>query len=433
MSDTGQETPTQALSEPELDKAELDEAELDKSGPGGLLTENIMHFGRVLRRAGLPIGPGQVLEALRAVQAVGLGSRQDFYWTLHAVFVNRRDQRELFDQAFHIFWRNPDILERMMQIMLPDAGGAHALEDAEEISRRLAEALNPGQDGGEGEEAEEEITFDAALTWSAGEVLGDKDFEKMSTDEIRDALEAIQRMRLPIMQVPTRRYRAYTSGARVDMRRSLRAALRSGSDFIPLMKRKRRTRHPPLVIICDISGSMERYSRMMLHFMHAITNDRDRVHTFLFGTRLTNVTRYLRYKDVDAALEKVGDVVEDWSGGTRIGLSLRAFNMDWSRRVLTQGAVVVLISDGLDRDEGAGLALEMERLHKSCRRLIWLNPLLRYEGFEPKSVGIRAILPHVDEFRTIHNLTSMRELTEVLGAEQPRALESMARWRSEAA
>jgi len=199
------------------------------------------------------------------------------------------------------------------------------------------------------------------------------------------------------------------------------------------MKRKRRTRHPPLVIICDISGSMERYSRMMLHFMHAITNDRDRVHTFLFGTRLTNVTRYLRYKDVDAALEKVGEAVVDWSGGTRIGHSVHEFNQNWSRRVLTQGAVTVLISDGLDRDEGTGLAKEMERLHKSCRRLIWLNPLLRYEGFEPKSVGIRAILPHVDEFRTIHNLDSMRDLTRVLGADAPRNLESMARWRSAAA
>jgi len=394
-----------------------------------------MHFGRVLRRAGLPIGPGQVLAGLRAVEAVGLASRDDFYWTLYSVFVNRRDQRDLFDQAFHIFWRNPDILERMMQLLLPDAGGAQqAAEDAEEISRRLAEALNPNRDGGDdGEEAEEEITFDATLTWSAGEVLGDKDFEKMSSQEIRDALDAIRRMRLPIMEVPTRRFRAHPSGARIDMRRSLRAALRSGSDYIPLLRRKRRTRHPPLVIICDISGSMERYSRMMLHFMHAITNDRDRVHTFLFGTRLTNVTRYLRYKDVDTALERVGQAVLDWSGGTRIGHCLHAFNQDWSRRVLTQGAVTVLISDGLDRDEGAGLALEMERLHKSCRRLIWLNPLLRYEDFQPKSVGIRAILPHVDEFRTIHNLDSMRDLTRVLGTEPPRALESMARWRSEAA
>ena len=392
------------------------------STPGGLLSENIMHFGRVLRRAGLPIGPGQVLAGLRAVEAVGLASRDDFYWTLYSVFVNRRDQRDLFDQAFHIFWRNPDILERMMQLLLPDAGGAQqAAEDAEEISRRLAEALNPNRDGGDdGEEAEEEITFDATLTWSAGEVLGDKDFEKMSSQEIRDALDAIRRMRLPIMEVPTRRFRAHPSGARIDMRRSLRAALRSGSDYIPLLRRKRRTRHPPLVIICDISGSMERYSRMMLHFMHAITNDRDRVHTFLFGTRLTNVTRYLRYKDVDTALERVGQAVLDWSGGTRIGHCLHAFNQDWSRRVLTQGAVTVLISDGLDRDEGAGLALEMERLHKSCRRLIWLNPLMRFDRYEAKAAGAQSLIRHVDEARTIHNLESMSDLAAALVQEWPK-------------
>ena len=161
---------------------------------------------------------------------------------------------------------------------------------------------------------------------------------------------------------------------------------------------------------------MERYSRMLLHFMHTVTNDRDRVHTFLFGTRLTNVTRYLRDRDVDIALQKVGEAVDDWAGGTRIGASLEEFNKEWSRRVLGQGAVVIMISDGLDRDEGTGLSAEMERLHKSCRRLIWLNPLLRYEDFQPKSVGIRAILPHVDELRTIHNLDSIRDLAVVLSA-----------------
>ncbi len=248
----------------------------------------------------------------------------------------------------------------------------------------------------------------------AGEILAEKDFEKMSADEIKAATDAIKRMRLPIMEVPTRRYRPNPTGARVDMRRTLRAALRSGQGYIPLMRRERRLRRPPLVIICDISGSMERYSRMMLHFMHAVTNDRDRVHTFLFGTRLTNVTRYLRYKDVDMALEKVGEEVVDWSGGTRIGACLHDFNQNWSRRVLTQGAVAIIISDGLDRDEAAGLEDEMERLHKSCRQLIWLNPLLRYEGFQPKSMGIRAMLPHVDDFRTVHSLNNLQDLTRVL-------------------
>ncbi len=384
----------------------------------GLLTENIMHFARVLRKAGLPVGPGQVLDAIRAVMAVGLSNRNDFYWTLHAVFVKHRTQLDVFDQAFHIFWKNPEILERMMQLILPDISDPNAASpDTEEISRRVAEALSSGIGDQPEPQEEEEIEFDATLTWSANEVLGEKDFEKMSADEIRDAIAAVHRMKLPLNEVPTRRFKQSNAGTRVDMRRSMRVALRSGTDFIPLMKRKRRMRRPPLVVICDISGSMERYSRMLLHFMHTVTNDRDRVHTFLFGTRLTNVTRYLRYKDVDEALEKVSEAAEDWSGGTRIGHCLEDFNKFWSRRVLTQGAIVVLISDGLDRDEGDGLTLEMERLHMSCRRLIWLNPLLRYDGFEPKSIGIKAMLPHVDIFQTVHNLNNLNDLTRVLSTE----------------
>ena len=384
----------------------------------GLLTENIMHFARVLRKAGLPVGPGQVLDAIRAVMAVGLSNRNDFYWTLHAVFVKHRTQLDVFDQAFHIFWKNPEILERMMQLILPDISDPNAASpDTEEISRRVAEALSSGIGDQPEPQEEEEIEFDATLTWSANEVLGEKDFEKMSADEIRDAIAAVHRMKLPLNEVPTRRFKQSNAGTRVDMRRSMRAALRSGTDFIPLMKRKRRMRRPPLVAICDISGSMERYSRMLLHFMHTVTNDRDRVHTFLFGTRLTNVTRYLRYKDVDEALKKVSEAAEDWSGGTRIGHCLEDFNKFWSRRVLTQGAIVVLISDGLDRDEGDGLTLEMERLHMSCRRLIWLNPLLRYDGFEPKSIGIKAMLPHVDIFQTVHNLNNLNDLTHILSTE----------------
>jgi len=225
-------------------------------------------------------------------------------------------------------------------------------------------------------------------------------------------------MRLPIMAVPTRRLSPDPHGRRVDMRASLRASLRSGGG-VPLRHRSPKLRHPPLVVLCDISGSMSRYSRMFLHFMHAITNDRDRVHTFVFGTRLTNITRHLRHRDVDVALEKVAEGVEDWSGGTRIGHCLHDFNANWSRRVLGQGAVVLMISDGLDRDAGEGIGDEVERLHKSCRRLIWLNPLLRYAGFEPKSKGIKALLPHVDDFRTVHNLASLGDLAAALAQERP--------------
>ena len=385
---------------------------------GGKIAANIMHFARVLRAAGLPVGPGKVLDGLRAVEAVGLGNREDFYWTLHAVFVNRRDQREIFDQAFHIFWRNPQLLERMTALVLPSFVDPTKPPEAEEINRRLAEALKSDQpdagDDGDGEDEEPEVTVDAVMTWSAREVLQEMDFEKMSSEELDQAKRAIARMRLPIMEVPTRRFRRDPAGRRIDMRATLRSALRSGGASIPLQYRKRRRRHPPLVVICDISGSMSRSSRMILHFLHALTNDRDRVHTFLFGTRLTNVTRYLRYKDVDDALDRVAEAVDDWSGGTRIGHCLHDFNVHWSRRTLSQGAVVLLITDGLDRDAAEGLKDEIERLHKSCRRLIWLNPLLRYDRYEPKSLGARALLPNVDDFRSVHNLQSLQQLADAL-------------------
>jgi uncharacterized protein len=399
----------------------------NKSGDGRLL-ENLMHFGRALRAAGLPVGPGKVLAAAEAVQAVGITNRSDFYWALHAVFVNRRDQRELFDQAFHIFWRNPQLLEKMMGLLLPEMRSPDAPQ-GEEMSRRLAEALHPGQgEAPDDRPQEKEIELDAAMTFSDRELLQKMDFEQMSADEVARAKQLIQRMVLPLMDVPTRRFQPNPRGARADMRATLRAALRSGG-LIALKRKSRRTRPPPLVILCDISGSMSRYSRLFLHFMHAVTNDRDRVYTFLFGTRLTNITRFLRYRDVDVALDKVAGVVEDWSGGTRIGQCVGDFNRRWSRRVLAQGAVVLFITDGLDRDAGTGLGPEMDRLHKSCRRLIWLNPLLRYEGFAPKSLGMRAILPYVDEFRPVHNMESLGELVSALSRPAPRRLDAAAAWR----
>ena len=398
---------------------------------GNKLVTNIMHFGRVLRSTGMPVGPGKILDAVNAVQTVTATNRRDFYWALHAVFVNRRDQHEIFDQAFHIFWRDPRLLERMLGLLMPQgAGDEDDGPEPEPPSRRIAEAMSPGKDEGsdDQEEKEPELEVEATLTASANELLQKMDFEDMSADEIAKAKTAISRMRLTIQNVKTRRFQASHRIDKIDMRSTLRAAMRSGGSVIPLQYRSRRRRTPPLVILCDISGSMGRYTRMLLHFMHAITNDRDRVSTFLFGTRLTNVTRHLRNKDIDIALIKCTDSVEDWSGGTRIGDSLKGFNQYWSRRVLGQGAVMLLISDGLDRDAGRGLAAEMERLHKSCRRLIWVNPLLRFEGFEPKSQGIRAILPHVDEFRPVHNLESLTELIEVLNSQLTRRKEGITEW-----
>ena len=383
-------------------------------GPPGRLAANLMHFARTLRAAGLPVGSGAVLDALRAVEAVGLARRDDFYWALHAVFVRRADQRALFDEAFHVFWRNPRLLERVTSLLLPTVH-TPPRSDAKPLSRRLSEALFAGAEGEpRAKEPEEEIELDATLTWSDREVLRTRDFEQMSAAELAEAKAAIARLKLAVPPAPTRRYRPHPHGSLVDMRTTFRRSLRHGAGEVLLVRRRRLRKAAPIVVLCDISGSMSRYSRLLLHFAHALARDRSRVYSFVFGTRLTNLTRQLRGRDVDAAIERASEEVEDWSGGTRIGQCLDRFNRDWSRRVCGQGAVVLFISDGLDRDAGEGVGPQVERLRKSCRRLVWLNPLLRYEGFAPKAAGIRALLPHVDEFRPVHNLESLEDLAAAL-------------------
>jgi uncharacterized protein with von Willebrand factor type A (vWA) domain len=252
------------------------------------------------------------------------------------------------------------------------------------------------------------------LTMSADEVLQKKDFAQMSADEMRRAQEAITRLRMPDDEIRTRRFIRDPRGAQLDPRATLRLALSRGGDLFHIARRAPALRHPPIVALCDISGSMSEYSRVFLHFLHKLTEERRRVETFLFGTRLTNVTRALRHRDIDAALAQVSHAVPDWSGGTRIGATLHAFNREWSRRVLGQGATVLLFTDGLEREGVEQLRFEMDRLHRSCRRLIWLNPLLRYDRFEAKASGIRAMLPFVDEFRPVHRLASLADLVQAL-------------------
>ncbi len=383
----------------------------------GKLAENVMHFARVLRAAGLPIGPDRVIDALRAIETAGVERREDFYWTLAAVFLSKREQQELFDQAFHIFWRDPKMLERILSLLLPRIQGRAGLAERQEPSKRLSEALYSKREQTQKENAESEqreIEIDASLTFSQSELLQYADFETMTGAELAQAKKLIARLRLPIPEVRTRRFRLDPRGARIDLPATLRASIKGGAQLIALKRRSRVSRHPPLVVLCDISGSMSRYSRMFLHFLHAITNARDRVHTLVFGTRLTNITRHLKNRDVDIAMNRVAAAIQDYSGGTRIGACLAEFNRAWSRRLLGQNAVVLLISDGLDRDVGAGLGAEMERLHKSCAKLVWLNPLLRYEGFQPRPAGIRAMLPHVDAFLPVHNIESLVDLAREL-------------------
>jgi uncharacterized protein with von Willebrand factor type A (vWA) domain len=390
----------------------------------GRLAENIAHFARALRRAGLPVGPGRVADAIRAVAVAGFTQREDFYWTLHAVFVSRPEQRVIFHQCFRLFWRDPQFLEHMMSFMLPQIKGTQEDRRSEAGEKRAAQALlgdarpepPPVPEGFN--EAEPQIEIDATATQSAEERLKTLDFEQMSGEEVAEAKRMLARLSLPVTPLQSRRLQTASQGPRIDPRATIRAALRHGGEVMALHRRKPRIRWPNLVVICDISGSMSQYSRMVLHFLHAVAHARGqgwaKVHGFTFGTRLTNITRHLANRDVDAALRMAGAEAQDWAGGTRIGTSLATFNRDWSRRVLGQGAVVLLITDGLDRDDTGVLSHEIERLHLSCRRLIWLNPLLRWEGFAPKASGIRTMLPHVDSFRASHSVTSLAALAAVI-------------------
>jgi len=375
----------------------------------GRMAENIMRFARLLRAAGLPVGPGKVLDAIRAVGLLGFSSRADLHCCLAAIFLSRREQRELFDQAFHIFWRNPALLERMLGAMLP-AALAEPAQDAAEPRQRLADALAGNRSPGEA--GAERLERHGLCESSATEVLRERDFEDMSSSEVSKAQRAIANLRLPDDRVLTRRFEPDPHGPRFDRRASLRAVVR-GSGAVPLKFSKRRMRQPPLVALCDISGSMSRYSRMFLHFLHALAARR-KVHGFVFGTRLTHVTRHLAHNDVDVALEGVAGTVRDWDGGTRIGHCLGEFNRHWARRTLGQNATTLLLTDGLERDGIERLDAAIERLAKSSRRLVWLNPLLRWDGFEPLAEGVRTMLPHVDEFRSAHNLRSFAELVVAL-------------------
>ncbi len=381
-----------------------------KERDSGRLADNILMFCRTLRTAGLPVGPGRVVEAMAAVRRAGVERRDDFYWALRAVLVNDPAQFRLFDQAFHIYFRNPRLLERMMSLLLPtlEAPG----EPAVVPHRRLLEALSAVGVGDQ--ENGTQVEIDQAGSSSPREVLRRKDFEDMSLEEHTQARDLLRAEILPTADIRTRRFRPHPFGHRYDLRRSMRQILKNNGQLIELVRKRRMRRPPPLVLICDISGSMSRYSRVFLLFAHLMSSTQRTVNTFVFGTRLTNITRRFADKDIDRALGAISNDVQDWDGGTRIAECLERFNVDWSRRVLAQSAVVVLLSDGLERDSKADLDFQMQRLHRSCRQLIWMNPMLRYSEFEPKALGIRTMLPHVDLFLPAHNIESLGRLSRLL-------------------
>ncbi len=392
----------------------------------GRLAENVVRFVRALREAGLRLGPAGSLDAVDAVRMVGLDRREDVYWALHATLVTRHEDAPVFEEVFRAFWRSRRLNERLISILSPTAPPRTRTQAPRAGERRAQDALREAAPRAAKTPERVTLDVDARMTSSADEVLRAKDFAQMSARELDEARRAVAALSMPDDSIATRRFRASHRG-RPDPRAMLRASLRSGGGMILPAFRAPRRRAPPVVILADISGSMSRYSDMVLRFAHALTERRRRVSTFLFGTRLSNVTRAMRHRDADEAMAACAASAADWSGGTRIGTNLTRFNRDWSRRVLGQGAIVLLVTDGLERGEVEELAREADRLRRSCRRLIWLCPLLAYEKFAAKPRGVRTLLAHVDEFRPVHSLDAIADLCGTLSQHRPTAADPR-RW-----
>ncbi len=381
----------------------------------GKLGDNIVHFARVLRAAGLPVGPDRVVVALQALALAGVDERTRVHATLSAVLIDRHEHQPVFDSAFNAFWQDPKLFERLMYLTLPKVQGLGTKENqkrqnrvqdalAGTQARRNAEAQMPNED--------EKIDLEAVLTFSDSERLQRTDFETMTAEEFALAKKIAETLPLPVPPVLTRRHEASARGT-LDLQAMARHSARD--PFSTTLAYRRRTRRDaPLVVLCDISGSMQRYSRVFLHWVHALTRKHGNVSTFTLGTRLTSITRSLKHRDADEALAAAGALAADWHGGTRLKTCLAEFNRVHARRVLTGNASVLLFTDGLERDDGGGLGDEARTLKRMARKVVWLNPLLRYDGFEPRAAGIRAILPHVDAFLPAHNLNSLRDLAQAL-------------------
>ena len=380
-----------------------------------MFAENVVHFARVLRHAGIPVGPDRVLAALEAIEAVGVARRDDVHVALSAVMLDRHEQQALFDDAFAAFWRDPKLLERMMAELLPKISGRREMN--RQRSQRLADALAappPAADGARREGPDDKVEFETAFAFSDRERLQRADFESMTAAEFELAKKLAEEVPLPFAPVRRRRHEASARGV-VDLRATMLAMARQPETLVPRFSRPR-SELPTIVVLLDISGSMDRYARLMLHYVHGLTRRYLKVHTLTFGTRLTNITRSLRHRDPDLALALASAQVQDWKGGTRIASCLDDFNRHWARRLLGANAALLLVTDGLDRDERGELTRAAAQLRLFARQIVWLNPLLRFEHFEPRAGGVRALLPFVDRFLPVHNLASLADLATVLRA-----------------
>ena len=376
------------------------------------LHDAITVFGRFLRQAGCQIGTGEIMSAIEASSKINLSNREDFRHTLKTCFITNHKMIPLFDQLFNLYWRNPDKIERVSDLLrklhesrLSKAELSSMKDQVKELYNKQLENFNEK----DGDEDGEEKQFDVFL-YSPQEILREKRFDAYTNEEYDEAKEFISRWIWKFGERKLRRLQKGRKPYRLDIRNTIRNNIFPAQDFIALDWKDRKTKQRPLVVLTDISGSMDHYSRILLHFIFTVHSINKYLEAFTFGTRLTRITHYLRKKDANDALEFVNESVQDWSGGTKIGETLETFNRLWARRVLNGGAVVLIISDGWDTGNIDLLSKEADRLHRSCHRLIWLNPNLGYEDFQPLSQGLLAIQPHVDEFLPIHNLNSLTDL-----------------------
>ena len=380
-----------------------------------MIAENIVHFSRVLRSAGLSVGPDRVLAAMAAVEAVGLERRGDAQAGLAAGRLDRHEQQPVFDAAFEAFWRDPKLLEQLMYLLLPKVTG-RGEKTRPPRANRIAEALAPPRapepPNPANQTAQEELKFDTTFTFSDRERLQRADFETMTTAEFELAKKLAEELPLPVDPVQRRRHAPAPRG-RIDLRATLLRMARQPQTLAPAFSRPR-SEMPTLVVLLDISGSMDRYARLLLHYVHGLTRRYLRVHTLTFGTRLTNITRALQNRDPDEAIKLADSQVQDWRGGTRIASCVDEFNQRWARRLLGANAALLLVTDGLDRDEHGDLSHAAAQLRRNAHQIVWLNPLLRFDGFEPRAAGVRALLPHVDRLLPVHNLASLADLGRAL-------------------
>jgi len=392
----------------------IEEMPLKENGSGQFL-HNLLIFGRLLRRLGFDVNPGRMIDLVQALDLIEIGRKEDFYYTNRCLLVHKHEDIPLFDQAFELFWRKP--VEEWQDLNLSSLlkktpqGPQFApppLKKPREVPQEEADR--------DASESGERIVVEITKTYSAREVLWKKDFAGLTLEEIEAVKKMMRQLTLSLGERHTRRKRP-GNGNSIDLRRTLRSSYSYGGEVLIWARRELKTKPRPLVIIADISGSMERYTRLLLHFIYGLSHSLNQpVEAFVFSSRLTRITRQLWNRDIDQALKGVSQVVQDWAGGTRTGESLKDFNFNWGRRVLGRGAVVLIISDGWDRGDMDELAREMARLQRSCYRLIWLNPLLGSPSYEPLTRGMQTALPYTDDFLPVHNLASLADLADKLSA-----------------